>query len=187
MFHSEILVSWNFNKDEKDFPWIGEHPYTEMLFCQFSNIIVYVRGEKTRSTFECVVIIQSTGQGPDSWKYGTDLSHSSPSFLGLVPWIWKRPYIKILILYFSNNLDKYDYVGKLPEQHFSVWLFFNPGDNILFLLKFNEARISKWNICLLQIIFIFVFVYQNNYSLHSGALLKSACTSVTVGFLAGHR
>jgi hypothetical protein len=52
----------------------------------------------------------------------------------------------MLIWYFSNNLDIYDYVGKLPEQHFSVWLFSNPGDKILFLLKFNEARISEWNI-----------------------------------------
>ena len=52
----------------------------------------------------------------------------------------------MLIWYFSNNLDIYDYVGKLPEQHFSVWLFSNLGDKILFLLKFTEARISEWNI-----------------------------------------
>ena len=51
----------------------------------------------------------------------------------------------MLILYFPNNLDIYDYVGKLPEQQFSVWLFSNPGDKILFLLKFSEARISEWN------------------------------------------
>ena len=53
----------------------------------------------------------------------------------------------MLIWYFSNNLDIYDYVGKLPEHHFSVWLFSNPGDKIIFLLKFNEARISEWNVC----------------------------------------
>ena len=52
----------------------------------------------------------------------------------------------MLIWYFSNNLDIHDYVGKLPEQHFSVWLFSNPRDKILFLLKFNEAMISEWNI-----------------------------------------
>ena len=46
----------------------------------------------------------------------------------------------MLIWYFSNNLDVYDYVGKQPEQHFSVCLFSNPGDTILFLLTFNEAR-----------------------------------------------
>ena len=49
-------------------------------------------------------------------------------------------------LAFSNNLDVYDYVGKLPAQHFSVWLFSNPGNNIFLLLKFYEARISEWNI-----------------------------------------
>ena len=37
-------------------------------------------------------------------------------------------------------LDTYYNVGKLPEQHFSAWLFSNPGDNILFLLKLNEGR-----------------------------------------------
>ena len=52
----------------------------------------------------------------------------------------------MLIWYFSNNLDIYDYVAKLPEQQFSVWAFSNPGDKILFLLKFNEARISEWNL-----------------------------------------
>ena len=47
---------------------------------------------------------------------------------------------------FSNKLDIYNYVGKLPEKHFSVWLFSHPGDNILFFLKFNEARILEWNL-----------------------------------------
>ena len=47
----------------------------------------------------------------------------------------------MLIWYFSNNLDIYDYVGILPEQLFSVWLFSNAGDNILFLLKFYEVMI----------------------------------------------
>ena len=54
----------------------------------------------------------------------------------------------MLIWYFPNNLYIYDYVGKLPEQYFSVWLFSNPGDKILFLLEFHEARISEWNVSL---------------------------------------
>ena len=58
----------------------------------------------------------------------------------------------MLIWYFSNNLDIYDYVGKLPEQHFSVWFFSNPGDKMLFLLKFNEARISECN--LIELVFL---------------------------------
>ena len=56
----------------------------------------------------------------------------------------------MLIWYFSNNLDVYDYVGKLPEQLFSVQLFSNPVDKISFLLKFNEVRISEWNICMTE-------------------------------------
>ena len=52
----------------------------------------------------------------------------------------------MVICNISNHLDIYDYVGKLPEQHFSVWLFSNPGDKIVFLLKFYEARISEWNL-----------------------------------------
>ena len=99
-----------------------------------------------------VFFLQFRGQGPDScWKYMTDLSRSSPSFLDFVPWIWEWPYIQMLIWYFSNNLDIYDYAGKLPEQHFSVWLFSNQGDKILLLLKFNEVRISEWNIQNIQL------------------------------------
>ena len=66
-------------------------------------------------------------------------------FWTLPPKLEKKPYIQMLIWYFSNNHDIYDYVGKMSEQHFSVWLFSNPGDKTLFLLKFNEARISEWN------------------------------------------
>ena len=32
------------------------------------------------------------------------------------------------------------------KKHFSVLLFSIPGDKILFLLTFNEARISEWNL-----------------------------------------
>ena len=40
----------------------------------------------------------------------------------------------MLIWYLSIN----DYVGKFPEH---VLLFSNPGDKILFLLKFNETSL----------------------------------------------
>ena len=42
MFHSEILASLNLKKKKK-IPWIGKQPYTEMLFWQISNIIIYVK------------------------------------------------------------------------------------------------------------------------------------------------
>ena len=64
----------------------------------------------------------------------------------------------MLICHFYNHLDIYDYVGKLPEQHFSVFLFFNPGDKILFLLQFIEARISEWNIIYLTFFFSHYFL-----------------------------
>ena len=65
---------------------------------------------------------------------------------GSCPLDWTIPYTQMLIWYFSNNFDIYYYVGKLPKQHFSVWLVSNQGDEILFLLKFNEVRISEWNL-----------------------------------------
>ena len=43
MFHSEILASLNFNKKFFFVHGIGEQPYTEMLFRQFSNILIYFK------------------------------------------------------------------------------------------------------------------------------------------------
>ena len=40
----------------------------------------------------------------------------------------------------------YNYVGKLPKQHFNVWLFSNPGEKILILVEIYEARVSEWNV-----------------------------------------
>ena len=78
----------------------------------------------------------------------------------------------MLIWYFSNNLDIYDYVGKLPKQHFSVQLFSNPGDKILFLLKFNEARISEWNL-----------LYQDKHKIFSVKTTKPELTTYIIGKL----
>ena len=66
---------------------------------------------------------------------------------GHCPLDWRITIHSNVDLVFSKNLDIYYYAGKLPEQDFSVWLLSNPGYKILFLLKFNEARISEWNIC----------------------------------------
>ena len=44
--------------------------------------------KNTKSTYDCMFILKSRGQGPEScWKYGTDLYRSFPSFVDLVPWI----------------------------------------------------------------------------------------------------
>ena len=77
----------------------------------------------------------------------------------------------MLIWYFSNNLDIYYNFEKLPEQHFRVWLFFNPGDKVLFLLKFNEARISEWNLCLCWK-FLAQFWNFNEWHLHHLTLFQ---------------
>ena len=82
----------------------------------------------------------------------------------------------MLIWYFSNNLDIYDYVGKLPEPHFSVWLFFNPGDKILLVLKFNEARISEWNVFLSQGL---KSTGKFNYHIETSLQLEQHCSSAT--------
>ena len=92
MFHSEILASWNFNKIKILSPGLE---INHTLKCFFLAIFQHNHKcqdcwKNTRSTFEYMVILQSRGQGPDScWKYGTDLSRSSPSILDLVPWIWE--------------------------------------------------------------------------------------------------
>ena len=38
------------------------------------------------------------------------------------------------------------YIIMLDKCQNNVWLFSNPGDNILFSLKFHEARIPEWNL-----------------------------------------
>ena len=57
-------------------------------------------------------ILKSRGQGPKKMKNNrTNLSCTFNNNLDLVPWIGEEPYIQMLIWYFSNNLDIYDYVG----------------------------------------------------------------------------
>ena len=85
VFHSEILASLNFNKN-KMFPldWKTIIQWNVLLSIFQHNYMCQKCWENTRSTWECMVILQFRGQGPDScWKNGTDLSRSSPSFLDL--------------------------------------------------------------------------------------------------------
>ena len=64
----------------------------------------------------------------------------------LTPGLENTNTLKCLKLNFSNYLDMNICVEKFSKQHFNVWLFSNPGDKFLFLLKFYEVRISEWNI-----------------------------------------
>ena len=124
-FHSEILASLNFNKNNILSPgWENNHT----LKCCSGNFPTYLylsrfleEEKKQTKKFECMVILKSRGQCPKKIdNYGTNVSHTFNKNLDLVPWIGEYPYTPMLIWYFSNNLDIYDYVGKLPEQHFSV-------------------------------------------------------------------
>ena len=62
----------------------------------------------------------------------------------------------MLTCYFSNNLDIYDYVRKLPEQHFSVWLYSNPGDKTLFM-KPGSLSGTYLNKAIMAVFFLIFF------------------------------
>ena len=57
-------LSRTFNKNLDLVPWIGEYSYTQMLILYFSyNLDIYDSFEKfARTTFQCVVVLQSRGQ-----------------------------------------------------------------------------------------------------------------------------
>ena len=111
------------------------------------NYICQDSWKNTKSTFECMVILQSRGQCLDScWKYGTDLSRSFSSFRTLSPgfennhifkcWSGIFPNILTYMSMLENCLNNISVYGCSPIQ----------GTQFFFLLKFNEARISEWNI-----------------------------------------
>ena len=120
-----------------------------MLFWQFSNIIINVNiiGKISDQHLNVWLFSNPGDKVQKRWRTtGQICLVLSTKIWILSPGLENNHTLKMLIWYFSNNLDIYDYVGKLPKQHFSVWLFFNPGDKILFWLKVNEARISEWDI-----------------------------------------
>ena len=68
-------------------------------------------------------------------NYGTNLSPTFNKNYYLVPWIGEQQYIEMLVWHFSIHPEYVAMYGQLPEQHFNVWLFSNPEDNILILAK----------------------------------------------------
>ena len=122
MFHSDILASFNFNKNKILSP--GH-------ICQDC-------WKNTRSTFECMVILQSRGQGPDScWKYGTDLSRSfwilSPGFENIHTfkcWSGIFPTILTYMIMLKNCKNNITVYGCSPIQgtaYYSCWNNMKPG------------------------------------------------------------
>ena len=119
-----------------------------MLFWQFSNIFIYVK-----------IVGKIPDQLLNLWLFSNpqdkvqilveSMGQICPVVLHLFwtlsPRFGNTQTFKYWFSIFPTILT-YDYVGKLPEQHFSVWLFLNPGNKILFLLKFIEARISEWSV-----------------------------------------
>ena len=105
------------------------------------NHICQHRWKGTRSTFECMVIFQSRGQGPDScWKYMTDLSRSFPSFWTLSPgfennhtfkcWSGIFPTILTYMIMLENGQNKISVYGCSPIQgtkFYSCWNLMKPG------------------------------------------------------------
>ena len=100
-----------------------------MLFWKFSNIFIYVNIVGKIPDQHLNV---SRGQGLKKMEiYGTNMPCTFNKNLDLVPWIGELPYTQMLILYFPTILT-YMIMLEKPEQHFSEWLFSNPGDRILF-------------------------------------------------------
>ena len=65
----------------------------------------------------------------------------------LIPWIGEQPYIKMLLLLFSNINLYIRVVGKMPKQHFMAFFVSNPGDKVLILVE------SRGQICLIVLLF----------------------------------
>ena len=92
-------------------------------------------------------ILKSRGQGPKKMEnYRTNLFRTFKKNLDIVPWIGKNHTFKCWSGIFPKIIIYMIMLENCQKQHFSLWLFSNTGDNILFMLKFYEARISEWNV-----------------------------------------
>ena len=59
----------------------------------------------------------------------------------VVPWIGEQPYTEMLFWQFSNIFIYVKIIGKILDQHLSVWLFSNLGEKVQFLLKVQDRFI----------------------------------------------
>ena len=97
--------------------------------------------KNTRSTFECMIIFTSRGQGPKKIEnYGTNLSCTFNKNLDLVPLIREKPYTQMLIWYFptilthmimlencENNISVYGFSSIQGTKFYSRWNLMKPG------------------------------------------------------------
>ena len=63
------------------------------------------------------------------------------------PWIGEQPYIEMLVWQFSNIIIYIRVPGKMPDQHFKVSLFSNPGEKVLILVKSRGQICGTEQIC----------------------------------------
>ena len=92
--------------------------------------------KNNRSAFECMVFLKSRGHGQKRWRTTGQIGPVfSTRIWTLSPGLENNHTFKCWYVIFSNNIDIYDYVGKLSEQHFSVWLFSNPGDFFFIIVE----------------------------------------------------
>ena len=106
--HSEILASLNMNKNYNIFPFIGEQPYIETLFWQFSSLTTYVRvldNFLTNISMYCSSPIQGRRSKEVKKNYKTNLSPTFNKNQGLLPWIGEQGYIEMFFQQFSNIPD----------------------------------------------------------------------------------
>ena len=89
----------------------------------------------------------------------------------------------MLVHHFSTDPDIYCYVGKLPEHRLILWLFSNPGDKFIILVKSIVKPGSQSGTCVyikksyldtsIQLTFFLVFLIKG------GATLQLSWTSKT--------
>ena len=87
----------------------------------------------------------------------------------------------MLISYFSNDICIYYYVGKLPEQHFSVWLFSNPGGKIL-VLSYASCLTRDNLSCIQDTEHTRFWQNKSHFNLNSSLLMLNFSISLSVQF-----
>ena len=78
---------------------IGQQPYTEMLFWQFSSIIIDVNivGKILNQHLNVLLFSNPRDKVNKMKNYGTNLSRTFNKNLDLVPWIGEEPFNQMLI------------------------------------------------------------------------------------------
>ena len=155
MFHPEILASLNFNKNKMLSPGLENNHTLKVVLANFQhNHICQDCLKNTRSTFECMVILQSRGHGPDSWwKYGTDLSHcfgTCPLDLRItinsnVDMVFFQQSWHLLLCWKIANISVYGCSQIQGTTFYSCWNLMKPGSQSGTYVSPELLNIAKTN------------------------------------------